>query len=61
MPPTGEPDSGCSVVAAVLEAKPPLDEDPATEMDERIVREVWRRPDAAINESYAKCLDRQLV
>ena len=61
MPPTGGPDSGCSVVAAVLEAKPPLDERPATEMDVRIVREVWRRPDAAINESYTKCLDRLLV
>ena len=61
MPPTGGPDSGCSVVAAVLEAKPPLDEVPAKEMDERIVREVWRRPDAAINESYTKCIDRQFV
>ena len=53
MPPTGGTHSGCSVVAAVLEKTPAF--------DERTVRDIWRMPDEEINESYAKCLDRQLV
>ena len=45
MPPTGGPDSGCSVVAEVLGYKDP-----------RTVRAIWRKPATTINEYYEKHL-----
>ena len=45
MPPTGGPDSGCSVVAAVLA------------LQERTVRGIWMRSDMTIDESFTEYLE----
>ena len=45
IPPTGGPDSGCSVVTEVLGFE-----------DVRTVRDIWRKPATTINEYYKKHL-----